>query len=99
MFLAKRSNGVYYLWFIDEAGHRQKISTGSTLKPDAIKFLREFKEGERKLKSQLILKTLSGFFLDYQHIQRAYIPQRHSFRVPVRLGSLSGLLVTSDLIK
>ena len=66
MFLAKRSNGVYYLWFIDEAGHRQKISTGSTLKPDAIKFLRDFKEGERRLKSQLILKTLSGFWLDYQ---------------------------------
>lgn len=71
MFLSKRSNGIYYLWFIDEGGRRQKVSTGSHLKSDALKFLRNFNEREQKRKSHLVIKTLSEFFSDYQDYSRS----------------------------
>jgi len=38
MFLSKRSNGVYYLWFNDESGKRCKISAKTHSKPEAQKF-------------------------------------------------------------
>ena len=43
MYLSRRSNGIYYLWYEDELGRKHKVSTRSTLKAEAIKFLREFK--------------------------------------------------------
>jgi hypothetical protein len=41
MFLSKR-NGVYYLWYEDESGRRQKVSTRSKVKRDALAFVRAF---------------------------------------------------------
>src|ERR1051325_2992883 len=66
MFLSKRSNGIYYLWFDDETGRKQKVSTGCTHKPDAIKFFREFKLEERHRKAAFTRKSLREFFADYQ---------------------------------
>ena len=43
MFLSRRSNGLYYLWFEDEFGKRRKVSTRTTLKSEANKFLRTFR--------------------------------------------------------
>jgi site-specific recombinase XerD len=42
MFLSKRSNGIYYLWYNDGTGIRRKVSTGSKLKSVATAFLRDF---------------------------------------------------------
>jgi integrase len=43
MYLSRRSKGVYYLWYKDDAGRKHKVSTRTTLKSEAIRFLREFK--------------------------------------------------------
>lgn len=42
MFLSRRC-GVYYLWYTDTEGKRHKVSTKSTLKSNALAFVREFK--------------------------------------------------------
>lgn len=43
MYLSRRSKGVYYLWYEDEFGRKHKVSTRTTLKSEAIRFLQEFK--------------------------------------------------------
>jgi integrase len=43
MFLSKSPSRFYYIYFNDERGKRQKISTRCTLKTDALKFLQTFK--------------------------------------------------------
>ena len=50
MFLSKHSNGRYYVWYTDEFGRRQKVSTKSSLKSEALGFLREF-DKRRKTKT------------------------------------------------
>jgi site-specific recombinase XerD len=48
VFLSRRSNGIYYLWFEDELGRRQKITTRTRLKSEAFVFLRRFKQESHK---------------------------------------------------
>jgi integrase len=43
MYLSRRSKGMYYLWYEDEFGQKHKVSTRTTRKSEAIRFLREFK--------------------------------------------------------
>jgi integrase len=42
MYLSRRSKGVYYLWYEDDLGRKHKVSTRTTLKSEAIQFLRKF---------------------------------------------------------
>jgi hypothetical protein len=42
MFLAKRCNGIYSLWYDDELDGRHKVSTACRLKSEALKFLQTF---------------------------------------------------------
>jgi site-specific recombinase XerD len=68
MFLSKRSNGIYYLWFFDDLGKKKKVSTRTKLKTDALKFLQSFKQEEARLRIRLQRTSLSQFavdFLDY----------------------------------
>ena len=91
MFLSKRSNGIYYLWLDDDFGKRQKVSTGCRHKPEAIKFFRDFKEGERKRRSAITLKTLKQFFSDYQsysasvHTVKTQKSSDNAFRELIRI--------------
>jgi integrase len=91
MFLSKRSNGYYYLWFIDENGHKQKTSTKCKLKSDALKFLQQFKEGEKERKAKLKRASLSQFveeFLGYSQSVHAVNTQelfKYTFREFVRI--------------
>ena len=80
MFLSKRSNGIYYLWFMDERGRKQKVSTRCSHKPDAVKFFREFKEGEKQRKTSLTTRMLSELFVEYQEYAKSIhtIKTRHS---------------------
>ena len=43
MFLSKRSNGYWYIWFYDEHGRKHKLSTKCRQKSDALRFLSGFK--------------------------------------------------------
>jgi integrase len=70
MFLSKRSNGIYYLWFFADGGKKQKISTGCKLKSDALKFLKDFNQQEIKRKTVITRKTLSTFFSEYIEYSR-----------------------------
>jgi site-specific recombinase XerD len=68
MFLSKRSNGVYYLWYYDESGRKCKVSTKSRSKPEAQRFLTEFIQKGKEQKSRLSTILLSQFqseFLSY----------------------------------
>ncbi len=50
MFLSKRQNGFYYLFITDEiTGKRKMISCKTKYKPEALKFLSEFKNNSKQL--------------------------------------------------
>jgi integrase len=68
MFLSKHPNGNYYLWFMNDKGKRQHISTRSKYKAEAIKFFQAFKKEDYERKHNAKRKLVSQFllqFLDY----------------------------------
>jgi len=68
MFLSKRSNGVYYLWYTDESGKKCKGSTKTCSKSEVQRFLRNFIRNGKQQKSRLSAIPLSLFqaeFLTY----------------------------------
>ncbi len=67
MFLAKRSNGIYYLYYEDQPGHRRHLSTRSRRKSDALKFVSTFRhdQQERQLIRQRI--SLTQFEREYSN--------------------------------
>lgn len=65
IFLSKRANGIYYLWFKDDLGRKRKVSTRCKLKTDALKFLQDFKQKEAEGKARLQRTSVSLFAQDY----------------------------------
>ncbi len=65
MFLYKHSNGVYYLYFKNEQGKRQKVSTRCTYKADAMNFLQSFKRDEYERRQKAKHKLLSEFLIAF----------------------------------
>ncbi len=68
MFLSKSPSGIYYVYFNDEKGKRQKISTRQTLKTDALKFLQTFKTDASRTRCKrktLLLSEYIGKFLSF----------------------------------
>lgn len=65
MFLSKHSNGIYYLWFINEQGKKQKVSTHCTYKSDALRFLQSFKRDEYDRRQKTKRKLLSEFLSEF----------------------------------
>jgi site-specific recombinase XerD len=67
MFLSKRPNGIYYLYYEQSNAKRTCISTKCKLKSEAVKFLREFSvdKDEQKNKKQISLKKYIAHFLKY----------------------------------
>jgi site-specific recombinase XerD len=61
MFLSKRSNGIYYLWYKDENGRKRKVSTRSKLKSDALRFLQDFKQKDHEHRVRLRCIYLGQF--------------------------------------
>jgi integrase len=64
MFLS-RVRGIYYLFFVDEAGIRRKVSTRSKRKTDALAYLREFKLNEFERRKKLRKISVSEFTKEY----------------------------------
>jgi integrase len=86
MFLSKR-NGIYYLWYSDESGRKQKISTHTSHKPEAIQFLRDFHPKGHNSRITLsalfgeLIKAKSGEYAEgtlgiyqksFRHLQRLF---------------------------
>lgn len=86
MFLAKRSSGVYYLYYFDELGKRHKVSTGKHVKAEALKFLQEFRASEHERKTQLHRTTLALFAEDYLRYSKTVhrIKSQESARTALR---------------
>ena len=80
MYLSKRSNGVYYLWYHNELGCKRKVSTQKKLKADALGFVKNFRQTEREHKARLQNITLQTFqtdFLTYSSGVHTEKTQRH----------------------
>jgi len=85
MFLSKRGNN-YYLYYVGEDGKRQRVSTRSNLKSEALKFFRSFKVNSEVEESVIRNITLSEFkeeFLEYSAGVQTVRAQRH-FNVALR---------------
>ncbi len=65
MFLSRRSNGLYYLWYEDEFRRRHKVSTGTTLKSEANEFLRTFRRDTAVKPKPKRLSEFTREFLAY----------------------------------
>lgn len=65
MFLSKSSSGIYYLYYRDGQGKRQKITTHSRLKADANRFLQLFKIETRKQAAPVLLNQFINDFLAF----------------------------------
>jgi integrase len=65
MFLSKRANRSYYIFYFDDLGKRHKVSTHCTRKSDALKFLQAYRQGEQDRKAKLQRVLLHQFTEDY----------------------------------
>ncbi len=65
MFLSKR-NGIYYLWYTDCNGKKQKISTRTSRKREAVRFLDTFQpEDPPERNSTVLLSNFTHRLFDY----------------------------------
>ncbi|MCH7963152.1 MAG: site-specific integrase [Bacteroidetes bacterium] len=62
MYLSKRINGYYYIYYKDKYGKHQGISTKSKLKSDALEFLTNFKSELKKKEHQKVIPILLDAF-------------------------------------
>jgi len=74
MFLSKRGS-IYYLWFVDQFGKRQEVSTHARTKAEAVQFLRAFKEEEQVRQVKRNRTTLSLFSQDYLKYSEPHLGQ------------------------
>ena len=62
MFLSKRRNGIYYIYYENPAGKRVKVSTKARTKKEALQFLSNFsKHQAEKVKQKITEISLSSF--------------------------------------
>ena len=62
--LQKRGN-LWYVWFVDDDGRRQRKSTGCSKKSDAQEYMTKFIRGEVEQKAKLTNITLSAFQTEF----------------------------------
>jgi len=96
LFLSKRNNGYYYVYFTNSLGRRACISSKSKKKSEALKFLSDFKNqltGRRLSKATSI--SLDKCFFEYlkysqsYHTKNTFKTYRYSFNVLLRhFGSI-----------
>ncbi len=92
MHISKRSNGIYYIWFTDEQGRRQKISTRSSSKSEALKIFRNFiQSSQDKPQRQPFPPSLSSFTATYLDYAKGRYSRSYCENIAV---SLRGLLKT-----
>jgi integrase/recombinase XerD len=66
LFLSKRKNGFYYVYYLNEFSKRASISTRSKRKNEALKFLADFKNQlEERKANKVIPISLEKFFFEY----------------------------------
>lgn len=84
MFLSKRSNGIYYIFYDQPNGKRTCISTKAKNKNDALKFLSEFQNNLRLAsESQVIPIDLKTFSFDYQMFSEKFHTAKTHYMVKI----------------
>lgn len=84
MFLSKRSNGIYYIFYDQPNGKRTCISTKAKNKNDAFKFLSEFQNNLRLAsESKVILIDLKTFSFDYQKFSEKFHTAKTHYMVKI----------------
>ncbi len=71
MYLSKRTNGFYYLCYLNSTCKWQRISTKTKNKIDAKKFLKEFEGQQSSIYPHLTLSQFFEKFLEYSKIHHA----------------------------
>jgi integrase len=82
MFIYKRKTGYYYVYYSDDKGIRQAITTKTKLKSEAVKFLTNFKDEIKKKKEQKVIPiNLTEFTEKYLEHSKAIhtIQTRNTF--------------------
>jgi len=76
MFLSKRPNGIYHLYYEQADGKRTSVSTKTKLKSEAYKFLAEFSKNLKEQKERKILsislKDFTNEFLKHSEVVHTY---------------------------
>jgi site-specific recombinase XerD len=76
MFLSKRPNGIYHLYYDQADGKRTSVSTKTKLKSEAYKFLAEFSKNLKEQKERIILsislKDFTNEFLKHSEVVHTY---------------------------
>ena len=77
MYLSKRINGYYYIYYKDKNGKHQGISTKSKLKSDALEFLTNFKsELKKKEHQKVVSRLIDAFRKEYlKHSEAIHSPK------------------------
>lgn len=77
MFLSKRPNGIYYLYYKNSKGKRFCVSTKSKLKREALKFLMYYRaELEERTNRKIIPITLNKFRFEFlKHSEAIHSPK------------------------
>lgn len=91
MYLLKSSAGIYYLWYKDTKGKKQKVSTRSKLKTDALKFIQTFTITQRE-KSKPIIKTVLQFKTDFLVYARQTYAQGTTYLYEIALNNLTKII-------
>ena len=97
MFLSKR-NGIYCLWYTDEAGRKRKVSTRCKRKSEALEFLQSFKAGEQAPKSlRMLLSEFTAELLSFVQANLAAKTLPIYQRVLKHLLALAGDIALTSL--
>ncbi len=74
MFLSQRSSGIYYLYYEDAQGKKQKVSTRTKIKSEALEFLRNQKlpqDATKNIRSVITLKQFKEEYLAFVKVNAA----------------------------
>jgi len=107
MFLSKRSNGIYYVFYEQGSGKRTCISTKTKLKKEANVFLSQFSAKLESLRKQpfnpISLKEFSFKYLKYSelsHTWKTTLTYRTTFNIMIKyLGNIQLSELTKSSIE
>lgn len=103
MFLSKRSNGIYYIFYQSPSGKRKWKSTGCNLKSQATKYLSEFgKQLDEGKRNKTIPISLKDFFFDFLRYSETVHSWRHTLSLKSTFKQFEkfvGIIDLSDLTR
>lgn len=98
MYLSKRQNGIYYVYYNQQNGKRTCISSGTKLKAEAIKFLSQFKEElEKRRIEKLTAISLSDYIQRFLSFSQANHTPKTAKGYKLTLGYLQSFFEDAAL--